>query len=124
MSKMTHDEYLKLERFRKTLIADHLVKLTVNHYNTMIKWASTQDPKDETDYCFMKACIGMEWHAPDCAFCSFFNGECGKCPLTDCEQTPWYDVNKAGTWGEWIIAAKQFKHWIEHFGVDKIIEYI
>jgi hypothetical protein len=103
----------------------------ISHYNRMIKWVKTQDPKQYPDECFMEQEIGEDWFGDGCPYCKINmaeeydekHAECEKCPLSkngaeqgigtgNCCNGLWKKMARSKTWKTWLKYAELIKQYI------------
>jgi hypothetical protein len=89
------------------------------HYDRMISWAEKQDADLRASAQMMQHAIDDCWHGLWCPLCDrFWYLDCMDCPvkketgLIGCTLTPWYKLNEATTWSEWLVAAKEEREFL------------
>jgi hypothetical protein len=99
----------------KVLITKEEQRLSVEHYDQMIKWVeSTRDLNDKTHIGHMETGLDEQWLVDYSILCQTY--ECETCPLTcagygcEDETKPGYQMYSSETWSEWLKHAKQLRN--------------
>lgn len=91
-----------------------LIRLTINHWDKMIKFVGTLSPDKEVDSDFLRKSIKEDWSGEFCELCKTYHSLCFSyihteyCPLNIYQKrscrynTPWRKVNLSETWSEWL----------------------
>ena len=87
------------------------VRLSINHWRRMIRWAKKQDQRGYADVQLMLDDIKDDWFSAHCSLCKL---GCPNCPLDEkygnCNvrhsDNQWYNVIESLTWGAWVKNAE------------------
>lgn len=95
----------------------------LDHYDRMIAWAETQNPRSKVNSDEMRICISEWWYSDDCPLCKTYQNEfsedCVKCPVYKksknyyCRGTPWIKMDDSKTWKTWLKYAKLEREFLE-----------
>lgn len=110
------------------MIHEQCRRKAIRHYNRMIKWAKTQNPKSKVSKKKMEKEIGESWSGRDCAYCTEYIAMwCGGCPLRPCGYATdypgevccsglYYKMLTTSIWSSWIKAAEKVRDFIKENG--------
>ena len=112
-------------------------KTLEDHYDPMIAYVQTLDPKDKVNPLRMLTDIKCNWGGLYCPYCRKHNSKCPECKLGKvtsfhsvdplkvismpgsthkCCGGLWVKLNACKTWGDWLIAVASVRAFIEEHG--------
>ena len=89
----------------------------LKHYNRMIKYARSMEPKGKISWRKMEKEIGESWFSGNCSYCE--NYSCDLCKLQEeagCCDGLWTKMNRAKTWDEFVKRAIAVREYIKENG--------
>lgn len=88
---------------------------SIEHWDTMIKWARAQPPDKPVATVSMENEIGVSWYHRSCPLC-YTHDNCMTCPIEIPCSSPvsdWMAVRRSRTWGDWVYQAGKMVRGLE-----------